>query len=82
MDGVNSDVRKKVLVETMVKFANSLGVELISEKVENLEHIYELDSIGINLVQGYYIQKPMFKENFDTEFALDLNLKKSEASEV
>ncbi|MCX7738615.1 MAG: GGDEF domain-containing protein [Hydrogenothermaceae bacterium] len=79
VDGVNSDVRKKVLIEAIVKLANSLGFTIISEKVETLEHIYELDSIGINLVQGCYIQKPMFRENFDTEFTLDLDLKRGKS---
>lgn len=79
IDGINEDIKKKTVMEAIVKLANSIGFSLVAEKVEKLEDIYELDFIGINLVQGYYFEKPKVRKNFDTDFPLNFQIKRGKS---
>ncbi|MGH7639029.1 MAG: EAL domain-containing protein, partial [Gemmatimonadaceae bacterium] len=49
---------KQNLVETMVKFANDHGAMVIAEGVERAEEFMTVRSIGVHLVQGFFLHKP------------------------
>ena len=48
-------------VETIVHYANTLGVETVAEFVETKEVALILKKIGITYAQGYYFDKPQAK---------------------
>ncbi|MEZ0323872.1 MAG: EAL domain-containing protein [Hydrogenothermaceae bacterium] len=79
---LGEDIEKKAIVESLVKLSNTLNYQLIAEKVENINQIYELDDIGINLVQGYYIAKPEFITSFKDKISLDFSLKRGTHSNL
>ena len=56
--GIDTNFIKQNLVETMVKFANDHGAMVIAEGVERAEEFSTVRSIGVHLVQGFFLHKP------------------------
>ncbi len=59
---VNSDLRKKKLLSTVVQMAHDLNLEVVTEGVEEKEQLELLRSIDCDLVQGYFLSKPLPKD--------------------
>jgi EAL domain-containing protein (putative c-di-GMP-specific phosphodiesterase class I)/GGDEF domain-containing protein len=56
--GIDTNFIKQNLVETMVKFANDHGAKVIAEGVERAEEFATVRSLGVHLVQGFFLHKP------------------------
>lgn len=59
------DVNDRILVSTIISMANSLGLEVIAEGVENETQLTILKKLGCNRYQGYYFSKPLPIAQFD-----------------
>jgi EAL domain-containing protein (putative c-di-GMP-specific phosphodiesterase class I)/DNA-binding NarL/FixJ family response regulator len=55
---IDTNFIKQNLVETMVKFANDQGAMVIAEGVERVEEFDTVRSLGVHLVQGFYLHRP------------------------
>jgi diguanylate cyclase (GGDEF)-like protein len=55
---VNS-VRQRQLVESMIDIGRTLGIEVLAEGVETMEHARILQDIGCDYLQGYALGRPM-----------------------
>jgi diguanylate cyclase (GGDEF)-like protein len=60
--GVDPD--DAALCEAIISMAHSLGLSVIGEGVENKEQFEFLRSRGAEIVQGYYVSKPMRYDEF------------------
>ncbi len=60
--GVDPD--DAALCEAIISMAHSLGLSVIGEGVENEEQFQFLRSRGAEIVQGYYVSKPMRYDEF------------------
>jgi len=60
--GVDPD--DAALCEAIISMAHSLGLSVIGEGVENEEQFEFLRSRGAEIVQGYYVSKPMRYDEF------------------
>ena len=60
--GVDPD--DAALCEAIISMAHSLGLSVIGEGVENEEQFEFLRSRGAEILQGYYVSKPMRYEDF------------------
>lgn len=49
------------IIEAIIKFGHSLKLEIIAEFVENEAIANKLETMGVDMLQGYYIGKPMEK---------------------
>ncbi|SMC08846.1 putative bifunctional diguanylate cyclase/phosphodiesterase [Nitratiruptor tergarcus] len=58
------DKNDYVIVATIVNMAKSLGLKTIAEGVETKEQFEELQKIGVDFFQGYYLAKPMPEDSF------------------
>lgn len=54
-----NDARKKLFVSTVVNLAHVLGITVIAEGIETAEEYKTCREIGCNLLQGYYISRPI-----------------------
>jgi len=54
----------KIIVETIVSMAHSLGFITVAEGVESLEHVQMLKNMGCNQLQGYHFSRPIPKDEF------------------
>ena len=55
---IDTNFLKQNLVETMVKFASDHGAMVIAEGVERAEEFETVKSLGVHLVQGFYLHRP------------------------
>lgn len=60
---INDDA-SKAIVKTIINLAEALGKRTIAEGVETEQQLLLLTELGCNLIQGYYIEKPMPAEFF------------------
>ncbi|MDX1811425.1 MAG: EAL domain-containing protein [Gammaproteobacteria bacterium] len=54
------------IVKSTIELAHNLGLSVVAEGVENQESWYILDNLGCDIIQGYYISKPIPAEAFNT----------------
>ncbi len=52
------------LVQSVIDMATALGIEVVGEGVETLEHAEILASQGCQILQGYYFAEPMPADDF------------------
>jgi len=64
---INMDkgVKGVAIVSAIIAMAHSLGLEVIAEGVEDGSHIHQLRKMKCDIVQGYYIAKPMPAAEFE-----------------
>lgn len=51
------DKKQAVIISTIIGMAQALSLKVIVEGVETMDHILLLQSLGCNIVQGYYFSK-------------------------
>lgn len=56
---MNQDRRATSLVASIIDLAHSLGLRIVAEGVENEEAYTELARLECDLIQGYYLSKPI-----------------------
>jgi EAL domain-containing protein (putative c-di-GMP-specific phosphodiesterase class I) len=65
---LEKNTSNKILLETIITLAKGMKVKTIAEGVENRFQLDFLSSIGCDIVQGYYINKPMDAAAFEEKF--------------
>jgi EAL domain-containing protein (putative c-di-GMP-specific phosphodiesterase class I) len=55
---IDTDMNSYLVVETIVGFANRLGIKTIAEYVHSSTVMDKVKSMGIDFSQGYHIDKP------------------------
>ena len=53
----------EILVKSTINLAHSLGLIVVAEGVENIDTLKALNQHGCDIVQGYYISKPIPEED-------------------
>ena len=56
---IHVDANDQVFVKTIINMAHTLGMQTVAEGVENQEQYNELVKLGCDIVQGYFISKPI-----------------------
>ena len=59
INAIDTNFIKQNLVESMVKFANDHGAQVIAEGVERSEEFETVKSLGVHLVQGFFLHRPI-----------------------
>ena len=54
----------KVIAQTIISMAHSLGFKTVAEGVETQEHVDILQNMECDILQGYFYSKPIRKEAF------------------
>ena len=55
----------KVLCEAIIVMAKKLGIKVVAEGIETKEQLVILKTMGCDYGQGYYLSKPLSKENIE-----------------
>lgn len=56
---IDSDQKNHAIVCAMIAMAKSLNIKVIAEGVETIKELAELQKINCDIIQGYYISKPL-----------------------
>jgi len=70
INGIDTNFIKQDLVQTLVRFANDQGAMVIAEGVEYEQEYEMVKSLGVHLVQGFYLHRPQQLPN-DLEGSVD-----------
>ncbi len=65
---MKDDIYSQVFVKTISELADSLDVDVCVEGVEDDKQINLIGSFSVNLAQGYYFDKPLIKEDFESKY--------------
>jgi diguanylate cyclase (GGDEF)-like protein/PAS domain S-box-containing protein len=57
--GMGEETGDAVIVRSTVDLGRNLGLEVVAEGVETLEHWNQLRALGCNTAQGYFLSKPV-----------------------
>lgn len=61
IDGISQSKKKQLFVKSIIEIAQSLGIQTIAEGLETQEDLLTCKALGCNMVQGYFVQKPVKK---------------------
>jgi len=61
---INHNQSGESIVQTIINMAHTLGMKVVAEGVETLEHLKFLNSNGCDFLQGYYFSKPVLANEF------------------
>lgn len=59
IDRVETDASTRIIMESIVSMVDKLGYETIAEGVETREQFEYMYNIGCDIIQGFYLGKPM-----------------------
>jgi EAL domain-containing protein (putative c-di-GMP-specific phosphodiesterase class I) len=59
--GIDASLPRRMIVESVVRMAESLGVTVIAEGIETEGELNALRAIGVRYIQGFYFAKPAFE---------------------
>lgn len=62
---ITSDEEDKIIVQTIISMAHSLGFRTVAEGVETLEHVKLLKEMECDQLQGYHFSKAVTKDEFE-----------------
>jgi diguanylate cyclase (GGDEF)-like protein len=65
VSSMTTSERDAVIVRSTVELGRNLGLRVIAEGVEDLSTWHELDAVGCDALQGYYISRPVPSDRFD-----------------
>ena len=60
---MHNDEDDSSIVKAIVSMGHSLRLKIVAEGVEQVEHLDMLESLGCQMIQGYYFSKPLLKEH-------------------
>lgn len=66
LDEIMSTERGKIIVESSVRMAKMIGLDVIAEGVETKEQLEFLRSIDCDMAQGYYYSRPIPVDEFES----------------
>jgi diguanylate cyclase (GGDEF)-like protein len=59
VSSITGDARGRMIVESTVRLAEALDLRMVAEGVEDAETLTEIENLGADVVQGFYLAKPM-----------------------
>lgn len=62
--GIINNEDDKILTQTVISMAHSLGLKTVAEGVETEQHVEILEELGCDYLQGYFYSKPITKNDF------------------
>ena len=67
ISNIDTDKNSRLLVETIVKLAEQLGIETVAEFVSSEEIYNTVKELGVDWAQGYWLGKPVSLETMKRE---------------
>ncbi len=71
--GLGSDSEDAIIVETVIKMARSLGLEVVAEGVESSAQVEWLRQFGCHYLQGYHFSPPVESGRCEVLYRASLN---------
>ena len=66
---IKDSERNRIILQSVISMADSLGMDVITEGVETEEQFHELTELGCNHFQGYYFCRPVPVDVFEMKYS-------------
>lgn len=63
--GCSADFRRRAVVDALLQLAGKLGARVVAEGIEEAADLDALEQLGVELVQGYLLCRPMAPEDLE-----------------
>ena len=63
IESMETDLKKKNIIALIIEMAHSLGLKVVAEGIETEQQYYFLKAFGCDIAQGYYLSRPLKREN-------------------
>jgi diguanylate cyclase (GGDEF)-like protein len=67
INGINKNQANMTIIETLIKLSHELDIQVVAEGIETAEQFDYLASLDCDIAQGYFLAKPMSKDNILAE---------------
>ena len=61
INGCDKDISRRMIISNLVNLVKSKDILVLAEGVETDDELYTVISCGVDLLQGYYINRPLFE---------------------
>ncbi|MCH5349536.1 MAG: EAL domain-containing protein, partial [Oscillospiraceae bacterium] len=61
ISGCDKDISRRTIISNLVKLVSSKGILILAEGVETEDELQTVISCGVDLLQGYYFNRPLFE---------------------
>lgn len=61
ISGCDNDVSRQNIITGIIKVAHARSVKVLAEGVETLQELNTVIRCGVDLIQGYYVSRPVFE---------------------
>lgn len=68
VDNVGEDVFSNAFVKTVSDLADTIDMDVVVEGVEAEKQEAALENMKVNIIQGYYFDKPLTQEDFEAKY--------------
>ncbi|HEV7252187.1 MAG TPA: EAL domain-containing protein, partial [Mesorhizobium sp.] len=65
VEPVTTSKQQRQLVASLIEIGKSLGIEVVAEGVETMEHAMILRNLGCDVLQGYAFARPMNAQDLE-----------------
>lgn len=65
IENITTDESSRVITETIISMSKKLGFETVAEGVETKEQLDYLNKVSCDLIQGFYLGKPLSVEEME-----------------
>ncbi|MGN0606244.1 MAG: EAL domain-containing protein [Oscillospiraceae bacterium] len=60
ISGCDKDESRINIMQNLIKFANTKNIKVLAEGVETYDEMKTVINCGVDLIQGYYVSKPLY----------------------
>ena len=68
---LDTDAYAQSFVRMVAELAETIGVKICVEGIENKDQLDKLDGMKIKYIQGYYFDKPLVRQEFEKKYVLE-----------
>ncbi len=68
LSGSGDKERSRTIIKNMINMLKDIGINVVTEGVENLEQVEFLNDSGCDVYQGYYFSRPLPVDKFEEKY--------------
>lgn len=68
IDDIHIKPKVREIVKSVIQVCHDMRIQVVAEGVENAEQMETLREMGCDLIQGYYVNKPVSVELFEKQY--------------
>ncbi len=58
LSNISKDAKKRLFLSSIINMAHIMNIKVIASQIENIEEYYVSKDLGVDFIQGYFIQEP------------------------